>query len=297
MKTAPRLRSARIPLFLVLCLVTACREKREAPSPDHPRLTPQVTLVDVNFFSTALKRDMPYRVVLPSGYVERKQIFPVVYVLHGGGGGFRDWTNYSDVGDYAERGMILVMPEGESSYYMNAAGHPQDRYEDYVVKDLIADVEKRFPAASDRNGRAIIGNSMGGFGAIVLALKHPNLFAFAAGLSPAVDVPTRPFSIKRISQWRHHRSIFGSWNGQTQQANDPYLLARAADPAKVPYIFLSCGQQEGLLPANRRFASVLKQRQFAYEFHVAAGGHDWNQWNQSLPMLFGTLTDHLNTKI
>ena len=297
MKVTPRLQPAIATLCFVLCLLTACREQRQAPLPDHPRLTPKVAFVDVNFFSSALQRDMPYRVVLPFGYAERKQILPVVYLLHGGGGGFRDWTNYSDVAHYAEQGLILVMPEGESSYYMNSTGNPQDRYEDYIVKDLIADVEKRFPASNSRNRRAIIGVSMGGYGAIVLALKHPGLFALAAGLSPALDVPTRPFSIKRISQWRRHRSIFGAWNGKMQQANDPYPLARAADPGKTPYIFLSCGRQEGLLPANRKFASILQQRQLAYEFHIAPGGHDWNQWNQLLPRLFETLADHLNTNV
>ena len=66
----------------------------------------------------------------------------MLYLLHGGGGGFRDWSNYSDVAGYAERGLILVMPEGNSSYYTNSADRPQDRYEDYIVHDLIADVEQ-----------------------------------------------------------------------------------------------------------------------------------------------------------
>ena len=80
----------------------------------------------------------------------------MVYLLHGGGGGFRDWSNYSDVARFAEAGLLLVMPEGESSYYTNAVDPPQDRYEDYIVHDLIADVESRFPVAT---GRANIAQS------------------------------------------------------------------------------------------------------------------------------------------
>jgi S-formylglutathione hydrolase FrmB len=250
---------------------------------------------DIKFFSNALQREMPYRVVLPAGYSSTGQKFPVIYLLHGGGGGFRDWTNFSDIAQYAADGHILVMPEGESSYYVNSSTKPEDRYEDYILKDLIHDVEQRFPAAQSRDERAIVGISMGGFGAIVLALKHPELFAFAGGMSPALDVPSRPFSIKRISQWRRFRSIFGSWNGQHQRENDPFVLARSADVTKAPYFFLSCGDKEGLLPANRKFASLLGQQNFKYEFHVAPGGHDWNQWNAQLPAIFGALSQHSST--
>ena len=234
---------------------------------------------------------MTYRVFLPATIPSNAK-FPVVYLLHGGGGGYRDWSNYSDVSQYASHGLILIMPEGESSYYMNAVKRPADRFEDYIVKDLIADVEQRFPAKTGRENRAIAGVSMGGFGAVVLALKHPDLFVFAGGLSPALDVPTRPFSIKRIGQYREHSAIFGDWGGQSRRDNDPYTLARNADPAKVPYLFLTCGNQEGLLPANKKLAAILQARAFRYEFHVVPGGHDWNQWNARVPALFESLEAH-----
>ncbi|HXZ79155.1 MAG TPA: alpha/beta hydrolase-fold protein [Terriglobales bacterium] len=219
---------------------------------------------------------------------------PVVYLLHGGGGGFRDWTNYSDAARFAELGLILVMPEGDSSYYTNSAEHPQDRYEDYIVRDLIADFESKLPAAIRRESRAIAGVSMGGFGAIKLALHHPDLFSFAGGLSSALDVPSRPFSIKRPLQWSQHRSIFGAWGSQRRRDNDPFVLARSADPDGTPYLFLSCGEQEGLLATNRQFAALLAKRHFAFEFHAGPGGHDWNQWNQRLPSLFQSLLAHMS---
>ena len=231
---------------------------------------------------------MEYRVVLPAE-LSPGQSLHVIYLLHGGGGGFRDWTNYSDVAHYADEGILLVMPEGESSYYMNSATRVQDRFEDYITHDLIADVEEKFPVRRQREDRAIAGISMGGFGAVVLGLKHPELYAFVGGLSSALDVPTRPFSIKRVDQWRHHSSIFGPSGSEARSLNDPYKLARTLPPSTAPYFFLSCGEQEGLLPANRRFAEILKERHFAYEFHTGRGGHDWNQWNKRLPELFGSL--------
>jgi S-formylglutathione hydrolase FrmB len=247
---------------------------------------------DITFHSVALDRDMPYRVVLPA-VIAAGQKLPVIYLLHGGGGGFRDWSNDSDVAQFAERGLILVMPEGNSSYYTNAVDPPQDRYEDYIVKDLIADVESKFPAAADRSDRAVVGVSMGGFGAVKLSLQHPELFAFAGGISSAIDVPRRAFSIKRLQQSRHYNSIFGPSGSDTRLKNDPFVLARSADPGRSSYLFLSCGEQEGLLPSNREFAALLTQRHFQYEFHTGPGGHDWTQWNERLPGLFQSMQEHM----
>ena len=238
---------------------------------------------------------MIYRAVLPASLQQGKKL-PVLYLLHGGGGNFRDWSNYSDIAQLVGRNFILVMPEGNSSYYTNAVDRPEDRYEDYITKDLIADVEQRFPVFPGRSNRAIVGVSMGGFGAIKIALVHPELYAFAGGLSPALDVPSRPFSIKRIEQWRRFRRIFGSWQGQAQHENDPFLLAKSADPIKTPYIFLTCGEQEGLLPTNGKFVKILTERQFQFEFHTSRGNHDWNQWNSWLPELSKSLDDHFSQK-
>jgi putative tributyrin esterase len=250
---------------------------------------------DVTFHSAALNRDMTYRVVLPVS-VAADQKLPVVYLLHGGGGDFREWSNDSDVAQFAERGLILVMPEGNSSYYTNSAGQPQDRYEDYIVSDLISEVESKFPAAAGRSNRAIVGVSMGGFGAVNLAIRHPGLFAFAGGLSAAIDVPRRAFTIKRLQQSRHFESIFGPSGSPTRRDNDPFVLLTRARPEAAPYFFLTCGEQEGLLPANRELAALLGQRHFRYEFHSVPGGHNWNQWNAWLPQMFHSLMEHFGPR-
>ena len=204
---------------------------------------------------------------------------PVVYLLHGGGGNFRDWSNKSDAARFAERGLILVMPDGDESYYTNSAEYIQDRYEDYIIHDLVADVQ-----------------SMGGFGAVKLALHHPQLFAFAGGLSSALDVPGRPFSIARIGQYLHYRSIFGPWHSATRRDNDPFVVGRSVVPAKMPYFYFTCGDQEGLLSTNHSFANLLEQRHFRDEFHIVPGGHSRPQWNARLDDCFNSLFDHLGTR-
>jgi predicted peptidase len=99
---------------LALVLLAGCGNVPEPP--DHPRLSPGVALDDVTFHSAALNREMQYRVILPAS-IEPGRKLPVVYLLHGAGGGFRDWSNYSDVSRFAEAGLILVMPEGDYSYH------------------------------------------------------------------------------------------------------------------------------------------------------------------------------------
>ena len=154
MKTVESLRSTLLSLFLFLFLGGCVN--REQPQQNPPRLSPKVVMTDVTFRSAALGREMPYRIVTPSS-ISPGQKLPVVYLLHGGGGGFRDWTNYSNVAKYAESEMILVMPEGNSSYYTNSAEHPEDRYEDYIVHDLISEVENKYALATGRKNRAVAG--------------------------------------------------------------------------------------------------------------------------------------------
>jgi len=276
-------------LIVATLLLTGC-DHQPTPHLDQPRLTPGVRMEDVVFRSLSLNRDLKYRVILP-GTISNARKLPIVYLLHGGGGDFREWSNDSNVAAFAEKGLILVMPEGESSYYTNSAEHPSERFEDYIVRDLISEAESRFPA--DPSRRAIAGISMGGFGAIKLGLKYPGLYKFVGALSPAIDVPSRPFSIKRISQYRHHTAIFGAWGSQTRKENDPFVLARVVEPKTAPFIYITCGEQEGLLPANRHFAELLASRQFHFESHFGSGGHDWNQWNRRLPDMFASLVRQL----
>ena len=247
---------------------------------------------DVTFHSAALNRNMPYRVYLPAKLASGQK-FSVVYLLHGSGGSFQNWSNYSDVAHYAAQGLILVMADGASSYYANAALKPEDRYEDYLVTDLISDVETRFPAATGRQNRAIVGVSMGGFAAIKLALARPDLFIFAGGISPAIDVPSRRFSWRRWGQSMRFRTIFGPSGSQSRQSSDPFVLVQSADPARTPYIYLTAETQEPLLDPIRRFTSRLHARHFLYEFHTKPGVHDWNEWDAQIPGCFASLVQRV----
>jgi S-formylglutathione hydrolase FrmB len=137
---------------------------------------------DVSFYSDALNRHMVYRAILPTSVPVAREL-PVVYLLHGAGNDYRTWSKDSAVAEYARKGLILIMPDGDLSYYVNAVEAKEDRYDDYITHDLIANVESRFPARRNRESRAIIGVSMGGYAAIYYALKRPELFGFAGALT------------------------------------------------------------------------------------------------------------------
>jgi S-formylglutathione hydrolase FrmB len=109
---------------------------------------------DVVFRSAALNRDMHYRVLRPESMASDVRL-PVVYLLHGAGDDYRSWSNNSNVSRFAESELILVMPQGDYSYYVNAAERPEDRYENYIAEDLVSDAEARFPIAKGRANRAI----------------------------------------------------------------------------------------------------------------------------------------------
>lgn len=237
---------------------------------------------------------MSYRVYLPASLQTEKRL-PVIYLLHGGGADYRSWSNDSEVVHYAQTGLILVMPEGDESYYMNEVGTPRNRFDDYITRDLMADVERRFPARNDREGRAIIGISMGGFAAVDYALMHPTLFAFAGALSPSIDVPFRRFNIGRIGQWWKFRNIFGPTGSKERSDRNPFELVRTANPKETPYLYLTAGEQEPLLEPNQRFVALLQRHGFAYEFHISPGGHDWGDWNSQVPACFSALSRFISS--
>lgn len=268
-------------LIVLFCIfVSAC--KHPVPFVDHPQIAAGVRMEDVSFKSKAMNREMRYRVFLPA-QIQANAKFPVVYLLHGCGEDVREWSNYSQVSEYAAKGYLLVIPEGECSYWVNEVGSPAERYEDYVTRDLIMDVESRLPAKTGRGSRAIVGVSMGGFGAVDFAFLHPELYRFVGGLSPAVDVPSRKFSIRRADQWMRFRTLFGPMGSAERDARDPFKLVEKANPLVTPYIYITAGEQESMFDSIKRFDRRLVARGFQSEFHTKPGGHDWSEWNKEIP--------------
>ncbi len=262
---------------------------------DSPKLPADVRLHDVSFHSEALGGVTTYRVIQP-GHIKFGTRLPAVYLLHAAGDDHLGWSNDSDVARFAALGFILVMPNGGFSHFANVARGPQENYADFITHDLRLDVESRFAASTERNGRALVGVSMGGFGAMHLALRNPHLYAFAAGISSALNVVDFPLSPRNFLTWLMLHRVFGSESGSHRRETNPFRLASSLTAESAPYIYLTCSRHDHLITANRRFVDALIDLNLPHTFHVTDGDHDWQEWNAELPALFRSLSEHVRAQ-
>lgn len=151
-------------------------------------------LLEVQASTPALREPTRFRVLLPTGYGrEPERRFPVLYLLHGGGDDYRYWTDKADVAQIiGDAPVIVVMPDGGfggwyADWFNSGVGGPP-QWERFHIQQLLPWVDAIFRTRADRDGRAIAGLSMGGFGAMSYAARHPELFAAAASFSGAVDI-------------------------------------------------------------------------------------------------------------
>lgn len=272
-------------LFAILLLALATHAE------DHPRLPAGVRFEDVVLQSKALQnRYMSYRVVLPESIPPDAKL-PVVWLLHGWGSNYRTWSMDSDIGELAARGVVLVMVEDRNTLFVNSATNKDYRAEDYFIDEVVPDVRRRFPVAIDPARNAIAGISLGGFEAISLALRHPQMFSYAGGISPAILMAARAFPASAISLAIN--DALGPMGSETRNASDPFQLIEAPQPdAPIPYFYLTCGDSENLRAPIELFAKLLKQRGLPYKLNMARGGHNWAQWNLQIPGLESSLLQH-----
>jgi putative tributyrin esterase len=242
-------------------------------------------VADFTFHSVSLGRDMRYRVLFPRDY-DGSGRFPVLYLLHGLYGNYLDWDTRTGLENYTSNLRILiVMPDADDSWYTDSATVPADKFEDYIAKDLIAEIDGRFQTIRNRDARAIAGLSMGGYAAMKFALKYPDLFAFAGSLSGALNAGQNLY-IERPEFRAKLLEVFGPEGSATRAENDVFLLLGASPRAPYPYLYLASGTSDYFLETNRAFVRQLSLRKIPYEYHETAGGHTWEYWNAAVePML------------
>lgn len=276
-------RSRSVRLFLILLLTLSCRAQSVSP----------VRVQTISFKSNLIGTILPYIVVLPPGYEERRSgtpaSYPVLYLLHGLGGGYDNWTSKTRLKEYAAQyQMIIVTPEGHDGWYTDSATVSNDKYETYVLEELIPDVEGRFRAIKQRQARAIAGLSMGGYGALKFGAKYPDKFVFAASMSgaldPAVRTETNPGFL-----WDFMRpsilKVFGPDDSRVRASNDLHKLFRDLPSDRIsslPYLYLDCGTEDGFLSTNRDLAAILLERKIPHEYRQLPGQHGWVYWDQQV---------------
>lgn len=249
-----------------------------------------------SFFSTALARDMPYEIVLPAGYAASQARFPVLYLLHGWQGDETNWVTLTHLVENASAyKLIVVTPRADNSWYVNSATEAKDRYEDYIFRDLVAEVDAHYRTIASPQERAVAGLSMGGYGALLLSLRHPGAFAFAASISGAFAGPSGIESV--MPQLKPSTDVaFGAADSTTRRQNDIGTLLGTVDRTQQPYFFLECGASDPLLPSSRHVVERLSSRGFAYEYHELPGAHTWSFWDGALPGMLKVLSNQMHVE-
>ena len=257
----------------------------------------QSRLREESFQSAALGRGMKYRVLVPQDYDGSLRRYPVLYLLHGLTGDYQDWTTRTNLAEYTRTlPLIVVMPDGENQWYTNAADGSA-RFEDFIASDLAADVVQKYRTVNSRHGRAIAGLSMGGYGALKLALKRPAQYAVAGSFSGAFGVTVEGRYDRMIASVKAPAltGIFGPADSDTRKQNDVFALAAAMKPPAAPYVYVDCGTSDGLIAENRDVVAALHKAGVAYEYHEIAGGHSWDYWDRRirefLPVLLKKLAN------
>ncbi len=256
----------------------------------------QTRLHSLSFYSQDVHDTMHVVILLPTSY-DHARAYPVLYLLHGYDGSQVDWTERTDLVDYtAHLPVIIVMPEAKNSWYVNCETDPNARYEDYIIDELPKFVNAIYPLDTTR--AAIAGLSMGGYGALVLALLHPGMFIFAGDLSGAITIPgvidsvlAHPGEPVPGNQGAIYPSIvkaFGDSNKVFRDDHNVFVLLRREHSEKLPYIFCAAGIQDGFtdfLPADRRFTGMLREYGKPYEYHEMPGVHNWHFWDMEIQPL------------
>jgi putative tributyrin esterase len=244
----------------------------------------------VQFQSKLTNATLPYNVILPPDYrASRATRYPVLYLLHGFGGHYRDWVTRTNVADYAAQyRMIVVMPEGNNGWYTDSVGMATDRYESYILRELIPDVQKRYRTIEARYGRGIAGLSMGGYGSLKFGLKSPDTFVFVGSVSGALAAAAwTEDDLKNLKSIRDSVfSVFGPIGSDVRKANDIYEMTRGLSAARVaalPYFYLDCGTEDFLASLNQQFAALLREKKIPHEYRELPGDHNWAYWDQQMP--------------
>jgi S-formylglutathione hydrolase FrmB len=242
------------------------------------------------FISSAiLGRSVEYCVAFPPGYdAASNKRYPTLYFLHGlfederswlDRGGEQIWETLTVQG--AIGNFIVVLPAGGRTFYVNSQdGH--DRYEDFFIQEMVPEIDRKYRTRAVASGRGLSGVSMGGYGALHLAMRHPDVFGSASAHSAAL-LPKFPDPLPTEGRWGFYARVlqgpFGSpLNESYFDANNPLTLAEHPERFSHLALYFDCGDHDryGFNEGAELLDHVLSQKNFPHTFALRAGGHGWD---------------------
>ncbi len=265
----------------------------------------------VSYESPSVGRTLKYNVSLPASYeASKERRYPVLYLLHGYTSNYTDWARLGAANAAQPFDLIVVMADGGNSWYANWAkseGEAKNAWEDAIVKDLIGHVDATYRTVAIREGRAINGLSMGGYGSLMIGLRHPETFAsvgshsgaigFARsiakkmragedlkkGLRTPADIPNPSIGLSDFDS-PSERTPKGDLFATPEQADehDPFTLVTKIPRDKMPHLYIDCGTEDFLYNDNREFARLLLDNKIPFTFAETPGGHTPSYWAREI---------------
>lgn len=257
-----------------------------APAADVKTGVAAKNITTLRFQSESLGQERAVNVLLPLDYETSTSRYPTLYLLHGLGDDHTAWSFMTNLSGYAARHKtIVVMPDAGRSWYVNNAANPKERFEDFIVKDLVPFIDSHYRTIPLRRARAVAGLSMGGYGASFLGLKHYRLFGAIGAFSGAVGIAHEPPDAPDLNQ-RMQQEIqphFGPANSGARRERDPFALLEKVPAPEIPVLYIACGGQDFLLKQNRDFIQLLSEKKIPYEYReISPRVHSWDFWDEQI---------------
>ena len=246
-------------------------------------------LQEVAVKSACMNKDVLVNISTPDGY-ENGQDYPVIYLLHGYSDTHARWASGGHVGLLADKhNVIVVMPDGGySSWYFDSPVDPTYKYETFVSKELVEHIDANYKTRKDRKARAITGLSMGGHGAMYLAIRHQDVYANVGSMSGGVDI--RPFP----KNW-HLSQRLGTIEEYPQNWEEHTVinLTHLIQPKSLNIIF-DCGTDDFFYEVNCNLHKKLLEAKIPHDFISRPGAHNWQYWFNSVKYQFLYFSDRFN---
>ena len=252
--------------------------------------------------SAALMRTINIKVFLPADrinmdgtYDKEEKKYKTLYLLHGVLGSENDWLYRTNLIRYAEDKQIaVVMPAGENSYYIDQPD-VHANYEKMIAEDLVYLTRRLFPLSDKREDTMIGGLSMGGYGALHIGLKYPDIFGRIIGLSSA-DMTEIPEQLGMDAQFFRQPSFFKRIFGDVAAAKESsynlsHLAKETAAAGIMPEIYMACGLQDSLLASNQRLYQSLKQLGYKVTYCETDRSHSWDFWDAQIKAALSLIED------
>lgn len=299
------IRNRVIILLLTALAVLSCKHERVLPDldPDDPETPVQPAsryATGQSFKSTLLGTSIPYNILIPEHYATEDAIYPVVYCFHGYNDDHNSWNGDSmriqtEIESLERSGkippMIYVFPMGYNSYFVNRwnGSYP---YMDMFVNEFVPWIDRMYRTIADKEHRAVVGYSMGAFGALATAMQHPETFSTCAALSISMRTDEQYMTESQgafDNQWG--RIFGGEGNTGASRITEYYkslcplhqFTTDNIDKYSGVNYFITCGDNEKtLLYGNDDLHVMMLQNGYDHEYRVGDGGHSESYWRPAM---------------